>query len=111
VEPIPVTVARGAQKNGEDGRAGAAGDAKPSDAPSATSARRSSPLDQAAFRRSKWRANAQALRALRSPSSASREAIPGKVQVLRMEALKQSGENAPAALAKKFLAEHPNSPT
>ena len=34
-----------------------------------------------------------------------------EVQVLRMEALKQSGESARAsALAKKFLAEHPNSP-
>jgi TolA-binding protein len=34
-----------------------------------------------------------------------------EVQVLRMEALKQSGESErAAALAKKFLAEHPKSP-
>ena len=34
-----------------------------------------------------------------------------EAQVLKMEALKQSGENERAsALAKKFLAEHPNSP-
>jgi len=57
-------------------------------------------------------ANAKALRALakyeqRFPRGQFRQ----EVQVLRMEALKQSGESDRAsALAKKFLAEHPNSP-
>jgi TolA-binding protein len=57
-------------------------------------------------------ANAKALRALaKYEQKFPRGQFRQEVQVLRMEALKQSGEEQRAAtLAKKFLAEHPNSP-
>ncbi|HEX6765069.1 MAG TPA: outer membrane protein assembly factor BamD [Polyangiaceae bacterium] len=56
--------------------------------------------------------NGQALRALaRYDQKFPRGQFRQEVQVLRMEALKQSGEKERAAvLAKKFLNEHPNSP-
>lgn len=57
-------------------------------------------------------AHGQALRSLaKYDQKFPRGQFRQEVQVLRMEALKQSGESARAsALAKKFLAEHPNSP-
>jgi hypothetical protein len=68
-------------------------------------------LDQA---RSAVRSGASA-RALRTLAKYEQRFPRGQfrqeVQVLRMEALSQSGESGRAAvLAKKFLAEHPNSP-
>ena len=56
--------------------------------------------------------NAQALRALaKYDQKFPRGQFRQEAQVLRMEALKQNGETArAAALAKKFLSEHPNSP-
>lgn len=56
--------------------------------------------------------NGQALRALaKYDQKFPRGQFRQEVQVLRMEALKQSGEKErAAALAKKFLNEHPNSP-
>jgi len=113
VEPIPVTVPE-VQKTVEAVEA-----VEPSEpvrretraAPVADIREEIKLLDQA---RSAVRSgnNAQALRALskyeqRFPRGQFRQ----EVQVLRMEALKQSGESERAsALAKKFLAEHPNSP-
>jgi hypothetical protein len=60
----------------------------------------------------KNRASGRALRVLaRYEQKFPRGQFRQEMQVLRMEALEQSGESTrAAALAKRFLAEHPNSP-